>query len=274
MWCDVRINARDRFTDDFVQPDLENMARPKILVFQHVPHEPLGTLDPLLREAGFRIRYVNFGRNPDERPTLEKYAALIVLGGPMNSDQIESYPNLKTEVELIREAADRDMSVLGICLGAQLLAKALGGSVSRNSVREIGWFDVELTSEGRADPVLSTFAQCQQVFQWHEDGITLPDSCVHLASSPASRVQAFRHGEHVYGFQFHLEVDSSLINRWLTVPDNQHVLDDEQGVVDADTVRAQTEQSIAALEALSKETFTRWIERFEISPRRRHLPSR
>ena len=250
------------------------MARPKILVFQHVPYEPLGTLDPLLREAGFRIRYVNFGRNPEERPALDKYAALIVLGGPMNSDQIESYPNLRTEVDIIREAVERDMSVLGICLGAQLLAKALGGSVSRNPVREIGWFDVELTAEGSADPVLSTFAPCQQVFQWHEDGITLPDNCVHLASSPASRVQAFRHGEHAYGFQFHLEVDSSLIERWLTVPDNQRVLEDEQGAVDRDAIRAQTADSVAALEALSKETFTRWIERFEISPRRRHLPSR
>jgi GMP synthase (glutamine-hydrolysing) len=250
------------------------MAGPKILVFQHVPYEPLGTLDPLLREAGFRIRYVNFGRNPEERPALDKYAALIVLGGPMNSDQIESHPNLKTEVELIREATDRDMSVLGICLGAQLLAKALGGSVSRNPIREVGWFDVELTEEGGADPVLSTFAPCQQVFQWHEDGITLPDNCVHLASSPASKVQAFRHGEHAYGFQFHLEVDSSLIERWLSVQENQRVLDDERGTIDRDAIRAQTVESVAALEAMSKETFTRWIERFEISPRRRHFPSR
>ncbi len=250
------------------------MARPKILVFQHVPYEPLGTLDPLLKESGFRIRYVNFGRNPEERPVLDKYAALIVLGGPMNSDQIDTYPNLQTEVELIREAADRDMSVLGICLGAQLIAKALGGSVNRNPTREIGWYDVELTPEGAADPVLSTFAPRQQVFQWHEDGITLPDDCIHLARSPASEVQAFRHGEHVYGFQFHLEVDRSLIERWLTVPDNQPILEAEQGNVVPDEVRAQTGEKIADLQALSRQTFGRWIDRFEISPKRRRLPSR
>jgi GMP synthase (glutamine-hydrolysing) len=250
------------------------MARPKILVFQHVPYEPLGTLDPLLKASGFKIRYVNFARNPELRPTLDKYAAMIVLGGPMNSDQIDSYPNLQTEIEVIREAIDRDMSVLGICLGAQLLAKALGGSVCRNPVREIGWYDVALTEEGAKDPVLSTFAPRQRVFQWHEDGIQLPDEAVHLASSAASEVQAFRHGEHAYGFQFHLEVDSSLIDRWLSIADNQAILDAEKGNIDPASIRAATDQSIDALQDLSQRTFSRWIDRFELSPRRRRLPSR
>lgn len=250
------------------------MPRPKILVFQHVPYEPLGTLDPLLKESGFRIRYVNFGRDPDHRPGLDKYAALIVLGGPMNSDQIDSYPNLITEVEIIREAIDRDMSVLGICLGAQLLARSLGGKVRRNEIREIGWHDVELTDAGRTDPVLGGFGARQQVFQWHEDGIELPASCVHLARSPASEIQAFRYGEHVYGLQFHLEVDESLVNRWLTVPENQRMLREEAGTVDPDALRRQTARSIAALQQLSRSTFSQWIDRFELGPRRRRLPSR
>lgn len=250
------------------------MARPKILVFQHVPYEPLGTLDPLLKEAGFRIRYVNFSREPEHRPSVEKYAALIVLGGPMNADQIDTFPNLHTEVEIISEALDNDMSVLGICLGAQLLAKALGGRVRRNPVREIGWCDVELTDAGAADPVLSTFAGRQQVFQWHEDGIDLAPGSVHLASSPASRIQAFRHGEHAYGFQFHLEADSSLIERWLSVPDHVAALGEEAGRVDPDAIRLQTPHSIEALQALSRRTFSRWIDRFELPPRRRTLPSR
>jgi GMP synthase (glutamine-hydrolysing) len=250
------------------------MARPKILVFQHVPYEPLGTLDPLLKEAGFRIRYVNFGREPESRPRLDGYEALIILGGPMNCDQIDTYPNLIAEVETIREAVDQGKSVLGICLGAQLLAKALGGSVSRNKFREIGWYDVELTEAGKNDPVLSTFAARQQVFQWHEDGIGLPPGAVHLAGSAQSPVQAFRHGELAYGFQFHLEVDESLIDRWLTVPVNQAVLEDEAGRVDPADIRRQCAKSIGALESLSRETFSRWIDRFEISPRRRRLPSR
>lgn len=251
------------------------MARPKVLVFQHVPYEPLGTLDPLLKEAGFRIRYVNFGRDAAQRPALHRYAAIIVLGGPMNANEIDDYPNLQTEVEILQEALERQMSVLGICLGAQLLAKALGGSVAQNERREIGWHDVQLTAAGAADPVLSAFSSTQRVFQWHEDGIALPPGCTHLAHSPASRVQAFRFGEHAYGLQFHLEVDHHLIERWLRVPANQPVLEQEQGRVEPDQIRQQVPHYIGDLQALSRETFGRWIDRFDAGvPRRRLLPSR
>jgi GMP synthase (glutamine-hydrolysing) len=251
------------------------MARPKVLVFQHVPYEPLGTLDPLLKEAGFRIRYVNFGRDRAQRPALDRYAALIVLGGPMNANEIDDYPNLKTEVELLEEALERQMSILGICLGAQLLAKALGGSVAQNDRPEIGWHDVALTAAGKADPLLSAFAPTQRVFQWHEDGIALPPGCTHLAHSPASHVQAFRSGERAYGLQFHLEVDHQLIDRWLAVPANQPLLEQERERVDPERVRQLVPHYIDELQALSRETFGRWIDRFDVSvPRRRLLPSR
>lgn len=192
----------------------------------------------------------------------------------MNSDQIDSYPNLVTEVEIIREAVERDMSVLGICLGAQLLAKVIGGAVSRNPLREIGWYDVQLTAAGARDPVLADFESRQRVFQWHEDGISLPPAAVHLASSPHSLVQAFRFGEHAYGFQFHLEANASLIDRWLSVPDNLAVLADEQGNISPAQIRSQVPDYIGALEELSRLTFSRWIDRFEIGSRRRALPSR
>ena len=250
------------------------MARPKILVFQHVPFEPLGTLDPLLKEAGFRIRYVNFGREPTARPALDRYAALIVLGGPMNADQIDAHPNLVTEVEIIREAVERDMSVLGICLGAQLLAKALGGSVARNKVPEIGWHHVQLTEAGSREPILAAFDSSQEVFQWHEDGISLPPDAVCLAGSAASPVQAFRYGEHAFGFQFHLEASRTLIERWLTVPDHQQVLSDTSAHINVDEIRDRCDDAIEHLQLLSHRTFSRWIERFEMQPRKRVMPSK
>ncbi len=254
--------------------EFARMPRPKILVFQHVPYEPLGTLDPLLKAAGFRIRYINFARDREARPELDKYAAIVVLGGPMNADDIENHPNLATEVSILEEAVERDMSILGICLGAQLLAKALGGTVAPGRRREIGWYDVELTELGRSDPVLSTFAERQPVFQWHEDSISLPAGCEHLAASPDCNVQAFRHGEHAYGFQFHLEVDRFLIERWLTVPDNQAVLRAERGAVDPEQIRHETLERIADLEAQSARTFGRWVDRFDLGVQRRALPSR
>lgn len=250
------------------------MARPKILVFQHVPFEPLGTLDPLLKEAGFRIRYVNFGRAPEARPSLEGYAALIILGGPMNSDQIEKYPNLVTETEMIREAVDRDMSVLGICLGAQLLAKALGGSVTRNRVPEIGWHHVQLTDAGAREPILAAFDPSQEVFQWHEDGIILPPGAVCLAGSVVSPVQAFRFGDHAFGFQFHLEASRKLIERWLTVPDHRQILADQSANIDVDQIRNRCDEAIENLQSLSHRTFSRWIERFDVRPRKHVLPSK
>ena len=190
-----------------------NMARSKILVFQHVPFEPLGTLDPLLKKAGFRIRYVNFGRNPESRPKLDGYAALIVLGGPMNADDIATYPHLAIEVDLIRESLQRNIAIMGICLGAQLLAKAIGGNVIAGAGREIGWHDVDITQDGLRDPVMSAFGRRSEVFQWHDDNIILPPGVTHLASSDRCPIQAYRFGDHAYGFQFHLEANRQLIER-------------------------------------------------------------
>ncbi|HKJ20676.1 MAG TPA: hypothetical protein VJ993_08445, partial [Woeseiaceae bacterium] len=144
----------------------------------------------------------------------------------------------------------------------------------RNVVREIGWHDVEMTEAGLKDPVLSTFAPTQEVFQWHEDGISLPPEVKVLARSAASPVQAFRHGEHAYGFQFHLEVSRPLIERWLTVPAHRDTLKEEEGHVDPDAIRRRSKTSIGPLEELSKATFGRWIDRFEIGPRKQRLPSR
>jgi GMP synthase (glutamine-hydrolysing) len=249
------------------------MARPKILVFQHVSFEPLGTLDPILREAGFRIRYVNFGRDPELVPSLDGYAGLVILGGVMNVDDVENHPNLATELNLVQEAVDRDISILGICLGAQLLAKALGGTVRQGPNREIGWYDVDVTEEGRRDPVLSAFGARSEVFQWHEDNIELPANVVHLASSPLCHSQAFRYGEHAYGFQFHLEVTQPIVERWLPDLKNDGGRHDNRNFVHAEQIRGQMVHSMEPLMALSRRTFSRWVDHFELAPRRHTFSS-
>lgn len=227
----------------------------KILVCQHVPHELLGTLNPLLKDVGLRIRYVNFGRHPHEEPDLAGYDGLIVLGGPMNVDEVERHPHLFTEIRLIEEALQRQIPVLGVCLGAQLIAKALGARVCRSRVREIGWYDIAVTADGHGDCLLKHCHKSEKIFQWHADTFDLPRGAVHLATSATCENQAFRFGDKVYGFQFHLEVDEPMIERWLKVPGNKRELEEMAGTTDAEKIRAETIHHIGRLKTLSHKIF-------------------
>ena len=232
----------------------------KIIVCQHVAFEILGTLNPMLKSAGFRIRYVNFGRQPAARPSLDGYDGLVVLGGPMNVDDVGTYPHLETEVGLIGEALRREMPVLGICLGAQLIAKALGASVEANGEKEIGWYPLSITAEGTDDPFLGSFGESEHIFQWHGDTFDIPEGAVHLASSPDCRNQAFRYGTNVYGLQFHLEVDERLIKRWLEVPIHLEELAQLEGRIDPERIREETPQYIGRTKELAERSFGGFIE--------------
>ena len=247
---------------------------PRLLVFQHVAHEILGTLDPLLRGKGFRIRYVNFGRSNYQIPNLENYDGLIVLGGPMNVDQVKDYPYLVPEVEAIKKAIDLDMPILGICLGSQLLAKALDAEVTKNSCKEIGWYDVKPTTEGKKDPLISQFSNEEKIFQWHGDTFEIPKGAVKLASSKTCGNQAFRYGDKVYGLQFHLEVDKQMIERWLVNPENKKELEELKGEIDPDVIRKETPEYINQLIMLSNKTFTKFLGLFGNIVKREVLPSR
>ena len=247
---------------------------PKLLVFQHVPHEILGTLHPMLRDAGFRIRYVNFGRSNYKIPRLRNYDGLVVLGGPMNVDETEEYPYLVPETESIREFIEMDAPVLGVCLGSQLIAKALGARVKKNPEKEIGWYDVSPTEEGGEDRLMGAFGAVEKVFQWHGDTFEIPSGAVHLATSPACANQAFRSGDKVYGFQFHLEVDAPMIERWLVTPVNKKEIEELGGKINPDIIRSETPKYIDALSDLSKRTFGGFIDLLGgTSEKKAHMPS-
>ena len=245
----------------------------KLLVCQHVPFEILGTLNPMLREAGFRMRYVNFGRHPDASPELDGYSGLVILGGPMSAYEVE-HGHLATEVSLIREALDRDLPVLGICLGAQLIAKALGARVRPNRNPEVGWYGVSVTEEGSGDPLFSRFRDTEMLFQWHADTFHMPRKAVRLATSPGCRNQAFRFGDRVYGFQFHLEVDEPLIERWLNVPLHKAELKSLGPRITAERIRRETPVHIRRLRYLSRQAFGGFIRLLGAPRRAVVLPSR
>lgn len=188
-----------------------------ILAFRHVPHEHLGSIAASLDAAGLDWRYVDWFADPGQLDLGEAHG-LVVMGGPMGVYEMDRYPFLAREVALIREAVRGGLPVLGVCLGSQLLAHALGARVYPNPVKEIGWYPVEVTADGEGDGLLKHLAPRRVVFQWHGDTFDLPEGAVHLAHAPACHHQAFRWGDRAYGLQFHLEVDRGMIEEWLAEP--------------------------------------------------------
>jgi GMP synthase (glutamine-hydrolysing) len=234
----------------------------KVLIFQHVAHEILGTLNPLLKQRGFRIRFINFDRHPSSQPSLDKYNGLIVLGGYMGVYEASRYSHIAIELKLIEAALKKDIPVLGICLGAQMLAHALGADVNRSRDKEIGWYDVYMTAHGARDPLFSHFEATEKLFQMHGDTFEIPRTAQHLAWSTLCQGQAFRYGSKVYGLQFHLEVDQAMIARSLRRLDNFKDLEGCQGNFIADHINCQTEKYISRSMQLSRETFTKFIDTF------------
>ncbi len=247
---------------------------PRILVFQHVAAEPLGTLDPLIRRRGHRIRFVNFDREPDAQPEVDRYRGLIVLGGPMNVDDQADRPHLRTELRAIEAMLKQGKPVLGICLGAQLLAHALGAQIRKHAIAEIGWHRLQLTEAGRADPVLAPLTNGAPVFQWHAQSFEIPDGAEHLARTETCEQQAFRWGSNAYGLQFHLEMDAPLIDRWLQNPTYREELDCLHGETGAAAIQSQTRDHIAGMQQHADAVFNGFLDLVGRPRRRYTLPSR
>jgi len=258
----------------FMGLEAEPETMSKVLVCQHVPYEILGTLNPLFKKRGFRIQYLNFGRHPDLEPELDGSDALVILGGPMHVSETREHPHLLWEMRLIEEALRQDIPVLGICLGAQLIAKTLGAEVQINQEREIGWHDLQLTEEGEKSAVLRHFKPLERMFQWHRDTFDIPRGALQLARSNLCENQAFRYGEKVYAFQFHLEVDEPMIERWLQVPEHQEILQAMQGKVCASRIREETRERIEGLKQLSQKTFTEFTNLLGAAKKFQRLGSR
>ena len=246
----------------------------RLLVFQHVAAEPLGTLDPLIRRRGHRIRFKNFERHPDAQLNVDRYRGLVVLGGPMNVQDPPQRPHLANEMRAIEKMLEQGKPVLGICLGAQLLAHVLGAPVQRNETPEIGWYPLRKTAEGMTDPVLAPLQAETPVFQWHGCRFDIPKDAVHLAQSPHCAQQAFRHGDNAYGFQFHLEMDERLVERWLTNPVYRDELAASGLAHDEHAIRAQTKQHIVAMQQQADAVFNNFLDLVGRPQRRHTLPSR
>jgi GMP synthase-like glutamine amidotransferase len=190
----------------------------RVLAFRHVPFEGLGLIESALEARGIHFDYCDLYQPAAVMPEANRYDGLIFMGGPMSVNDEPAF--LLEEMRLIERAAARGVPMLGVCLGSQMIARALGGRVYRNSEKEIGWFDVHLTEDGRRDPMLGQLAPVERVFHWHGDTFDLPPEAVWLAWSQRTARQAYRIGRAIYGLQFHLEVTPAMIVNWSVEDDN------------------------------------------------------
>jgi GMP synthase-like glutamine amidotransferase len=194
-----------------------------VLICKNIETEGPGTIEEYLRSEKIPYRIVELSKG-EVLPDPNNFNTLIIMGGPMSVNETNLYPYIEEEQGLVRDFISKGKKILGICLGAQIMAKALGARVYSGQEKEIGWYDIELTEEGLKDTYMRRLALEPKarnplrrfpVFHWHGETFDLPEGAVRLAGSELYPNQAFRYNECAYAFQFHIEVTRQMIYEWL-----------------------------------------------------------
>lgn len=227
-----------------------------MLLIGHEDWETFGLAPSTLETAGlpWREHLSHLGAT---LPDLDEVSGIVLYGGVMNVDRTEDYPFLAAERSLVREAVDAGVPYLGICLGAQMLARALDHRVYPAGIREIGFHALHPTPAAADDPMLSVFGDGDRVFHWHEDTFGLPEGATLLATGDAIEMQAFRYGDAAWGVQFHVEVDRAEIDLWLKTAGEDVV---RAWGATTEQIRVQTDRFADGQEARSREVFRRFWE--------------
>ena len=230
----------------------------RALAITHQADAGPGVFADELRERGVELEEWMLSERGTAPPReIAEYDAILTFGGAMNADQEDRFPWVRFEKDFLAAMIDDGMPILAICLGCQLLADAAGGTARRASEPEIGWLDVEVTSEGAEDPVIGPLAPRFEAFQWHSYEALPPDGAVILARSPVC-VQAYRIGETAWGIQSHPEVSGVDVGKWI-----DDFRSDEDAVrigVDPEALRAETDGKIEAWNRLGRELCGRFVE--------------
>ncbi len=192
----------------------------RVLVLQFCWDDPPGYLAEIMQEHDIYYEVVEADRDPVPDPT--EFDAILAMGGFQHVGDNETYPYLVGVESAIRKVVEEDIPYLGICLGGQLLAHVLGAPVKRHSITPLGFYNVQMTAEGKTDPLFHGLPDNIQVFHWHEDTFDIPKEAVQLASNAQTENQAFRYGRHAYGTQYHIEVTSDMIDIWFHFPEYKH----------------------------------------------------
>ena len=231
---------------------------PSVLVLQHADWELPGCYGDILEEFRARVTTVRPDRGeplPDWRP----FHAILAMGGPMSVNDEPRLPWLRDEKRLVQEAVRAGVPYLGACLGAQLLAAALGARVYPGPRPEFGVYPVHTTADAHSDPLFHGLPARLDVFQWHGETFDLPADAVRLAGSPGYPQQAFRAGDRAYGLQFHLEVTTDLLAKWLAVPACLDEARRHLGPTADERLTTQLQAVETAMLALARRLFARWL---------------
>jgi GMP synthase (glutamine-hydrolysing) len=230
--------------------------RRSAVVLRHVAFEDLGLLEPVLHDAGWNPCYCEASTQDLDDPSIEQADLLIALGGPIGVYETDRFPFLLKEIALLERRLAKDRPTLGICLGGQLMAKALGSRVFPGPTKEIGWGRVELTNAGKASS-LSPLAEAHAVvLHWHGDTFDLPDGAVRLASNAVYENQAFAYRGRAMALQFHVEVDPQRLDQWYV----GHAVELSAANVSIPDLRAATAAVASQLRTQTTRIFDRWLQ--------------
>ena len=234
--------------------------RRSAVALRHVAFEDLGLLAPILEREGWNVSFCEAPVDDLSHSSIRDADLLIVLGGPIGVYETESYPFLGSEIDLLERRLAQGLPTLGICLGAQLMAKALGARVSAGNVKEIGWGSVTLSDAGHASS-LKPLAEGAPVLHWHGDAFDLPENATRLASNENDQNQAFAFGSNILALQFHLEADPRQLEEWYV----GHAVELAASKISVQELRTKTAEMSKITARQADRVFTSWLSQLRHS---------